>query len=238
MPFAGGSRYSYLAFKKHLSPQIIFTPLELPGRGGRSAEALCYHTDEIVPMLTEQLLAYDLDSSPYAIFGHSLGALLGYLIIDQIREKKKPMPLHFFVSGNEAPSHCPYRTGMHLKPKNEFFEALKSYGGIPEDLLESEDLLNYFEPVLRADFAVYENYNHKKIPAFNCPITVFMGNDDHICSLDGAKDWQLVSRQIINIIEFSGDHFFIFRHPEKMGNIISALLLKEPFASTKRLSAD
>ena len=46
--------------------------------------------------------------------------------------------------------------GGGSKADSEFKEELRSLGGVPEEILEDEDLYNYFSPIMRADFEILE----------------------------------------------------------------------------------
>lgn len=80
LPCAGGSASSYLRWRRLLPAHIQVLPLELPGRGSRMAETALRDFDTLSMQLTGRVAA-DLASWPqarYALFGHSMGALLAY----------------------------------------------------------------------------------------------------------------------------------------------------------------
>lgn len=217
LPFAGGSKYSYNALKKHLPAEINFRPLEFPGRGGRLKEPLLYRMEQLVDDLAGSL---GDGRRPYALFGHSMGAIVGYLLLHRQLLAKAMMPVCFFASGNDGPSRCPNGQRIHLVPEGEFAEAMNAYGGLPPGLLEDASLMRFFQPILRADFEIYETYVHKKRPKLPCPVTLLWGTDDNTCSKEGLASWQDETEQRINSIEVAGDHFFISKHPALVSRII------------------
>ena len=90
IPFSGGNAYSYQALKNQLSANIRFIGLELPGHGTRVAEPLLYTIEEMTDDLLQQI---DLNQEDdYAFFGHSLGALLAFLMCRKISNAGKPLP--------------------------------------------------------------------------------------------------------------------------------------------------
>lgn len=230
LPFAGGSKYSYNALKRHLPAHINFCSLEFPGRGSRLKEPLVYRMEQLVDDLTGSIGGSE---RPYALFGHSMGAIVGYLILHRKLRSKAMMPVCFIASGNDGPSHCPHKERIHQVPEGEFAEAMKAYGGLPPGLLEDDSLMRFFQPILRADFEVYETYVHQIRPKLPCAITVLCGVQDNTCSKEGLASWQDESEQRINRIELAGDHFFIYKQPERISFIISEELSRQLRLSEK-----
>ena len=75
LPYSGASAMVYSRWRRKLPAWLQLRPVELPGRGARMAEPL--HTD--LAGLARQLareLHDEVRQGPYAVLGHSLGALL------------------------------------------------------------------------------------------------------------------------------------------------------------------
>ncbi|MWV42006.1 thioesterase [Paenibacillus sp. HJL G12] len=77
IPYAGGLSSAYRSWQECLDPAIKLIPLELAGRRGRFREPLHSDLREAVLDLFEKIRP-QLNESPFAIFGHSLGAVLAY----------------------------------------------------------------------------------------------------------------------------------------------------------------
>jgi surfactin synthase thioesterase subunit len=211
--FAGGNKYSYVPFEEYLDKNIKLITLELPGRGKRFNEPLQTDIHDIVDDLFEQIK--ESESRPYAIFGHSMGAILTYLLTHKIAKSDLPNPIHLFVSGCRAPKverKPPYYNDL---PKDEFVEKIRKMGGCPEEILQSDELMALFEPPLRADFKAIETYKYTKPDPLKTPMTVFIGNKDKV-TWEEAKDWQNETIHKIDIKEFEGNHFFIFDHKKEV----------------------
>ncbi|CAM1365622.1 Thioesterase [Tenacibaculum sediminilitoris] len=211
--FAGGNKYSYIPFEEYISKSINLITLELPGRGKRFEEPLQIDIHKIVDDLFEQLKGNEF--KPYAIFGHSMGAILTYLLAHKIDKSDFPNPLHLFVSGCRAPKVERKPPFYNDLPKDEFVEKIRKMGGCPEEILQNDELMAIFEPSLRADFKVIETYKYKKQDSLNIPITVLIGNKDKV-TWQEAKDWQQETTHTIDIKEFEGNHFFIFDHKKEI----------------------
>src|SRR5689334_19306023 len=131
IPFAGGNKYSYREVIEFTDERFNLLRLELPGRGTRVGERLLKNiheiTDDIFEQLKDQLIA------PYAIYGHSLGALLSYLVTKKIIERNLNAPIHLFVSGGKSPSvRISNQEAIHVLPRKEFLKKLLEYGGFPK----------------------------------------------------------------------------------------------------------
>ncbi len=222
LPFAGGSYYSYYPLEKHMDTRIRLTPLDLPGHGRRMREPLLSDLDEMCTDLYDRIR--DQLNEPYALLGHSMGATLGYLLARKIMNRGDPRPVHLFASGRQGPPVPSRRKDVHLLPKPDFIEHLQLYGGIQDNVLEEKELLDLFEPILRADFKALGNYTYREETPLAVAITVFLGTAD-TTTYEEALTWQAVTGTKICIHRFPGGHFFIFDHLKDLGRMISETVL-------------
>ena len=220
LPFAGASHYAYNGFRRYIPDFINMIPLELPGRGKRLAEPLLTNMDDMVDDLFNQIKK-DLHY-PYAIYGHSMGATLGYLLINKLEQEKQRKPAHFFVSGR-ATLLCPREKKMHSLPKEAFMAEVELYGGIPQEVLREKDLIDFFEPIIRADIQANETYQGKAIKPIDVPITVMLGTEDRTTMHQDLKWPEMTTRKTL-VRQFKGDHFFIFNHLPGISQILSRTL--------------
>ncbi len=223
-PFAGGSSTSYLGLQKEFNSATVVT-LELPGRGRRFGDSLLTDMHAMVDDLFGQL-ASQL-TRPYALYGHSMGASLAYLLTKRILDDRLPPPAHLFVSGRGGPS-VPRHEDRHRLPRIEFLNMLKELGGSPPELLADDELMELFEPVLRADFCAVASYRHKETAPFDVPILVLHGKQDRDVTKEEALQWQRETTQEIDFVEFPGDHFFIFQFWPKIRQLFEERLKFPP----------
>lgn len=218
LPFAGASKYSYRGYMKMAPESITLVPVELPGRGSRSQETLLRDIDVMVLDIFEQI-KHQL-AAPYAIYGHSMGGLIGLELARKISYEGHPRPAHLFFSGCTAPSLKRNSTGHSQLPQTDFFRILDEYGGCPDELLANHDLMCFFEPILRADFQAVESYRYQKKPVLDIPIDVYLGTGEKITYEDGIK-WQEETTEKVHVRQFPGKHFFIFGHEQQLMNLIA-----------------
>lgn len=223
LPFAGASVYSYREFSGHFDESINVVPVELPGRGKRISEPLLSNLHNMADDIFNQI-KMNLNV-PYAIYGHSIGSCIGYLVIRLILDKKLLPPSHLFFSGSTAPSDLKRDRDVHLLPRKEFIMKLLEYDGSPEEVLNDPQMMDIFEPVLRADIKAINTYIYEKSEPFDIPLTAMIGTNDKI-TYEEALRWQEVSSKKISVKEFSGGHFFIFQHQERIGRLISNSLIQ------------
>jgi surfactin synthase thioesterase subunit len=223
LPHAGGNKYAYKSFVDAAPAFIKVIPLEYPGRGERIQEKLITDVMELV-----KLLLADIRSelhAPYAIYGHSMGSLVGYLLAREIRKVGYASPKFLFFTGSEGPATRKNEKIRHLLPENELIEELKSLGGLSDEVSNEPDIIKFFLPIIRADFHAVETYQHVKGENFDIPINVAIGTEEKV-TLEEAKSWQMETRVPIELIQFHGNHFFIFDHTERIMKLITEKLLE------------
>jgi surfactin synthase thioesterase subunit len=226
LPFAGGSNHSYRELTSAINHDLHIEVISLPGRGNRIMEPLLRDMTEIVDDVY-RVLKSKLQT-PYAIYGHSMGTLVGYLVTRKILQAGLPAPLHLFFSGRGGPS-VKYDEPLtqHLT-KAEFITKLKQLGGSPDEILNDASLMDFFEPILRADFQAVENFSFEVTDPFHIPISVMIGTEEKT-TREHAQAWQEVSHLPINLFEFTGKHFFIFDHKIEIMNYVNDKLTNKQY---------
>ena len=224
LPFAGGNKYSYREFIEKTPSFLKIVTLEYQGRGTRMQDALVTDINEMVNDVFGQVSPL-IGQQDYAIYGHSLGGLMAYLLTLKLVENNHKPPMHIFITGTSGPS-SPDRQEekkRYLLPQKEFIEEIRALDGMPEEILENEELLYYFEPILRADFQASETYTYRERPPLTIPFTVVTGTEEDI-EPENIKLWQKESIYPVDFKRLPGKHFFIFQHTFKIIEIISKKL--------------
>ncbi len=214
LPYAGGHSLVYRQLQPLLAPRIILKALDPPGRGRRSREPLLVDMEQIAEAVFNQIKD-ELVNQPYGLFGHSMGSLLVYLLARRIAAAQLPLPRHLFCSGRGAPSVLAAELmeppPKHTLPTADFWAYIDSLGGVPPELKAHRELMDYFEPILRADIEALERY-HYQPPAqpLAVPITVFYGIDDGEITHNSLLPWQQESQHNVTFCPLHGSHFGIF----------------------------
>jgi medium-chain acyl-[acyl-carrier-protein] hydrolase len=103
------------------------------------------------------------------------------------------------------PSHLPF---SHL-PDAEFVDSVRRYGGLPDLVAQNEELLEIFLPILRADFAMTEQYVYLEESPLECPLTALGGLADSEVSREEILAWNIHTSARFNTHFFPGGHFFL-----------------------------
>jgi len=220
--FAGGSRYSFDFLKSHLTTDLEFIPLEVPGRGKRFGESLLTDKKKAIEDYFNQIKALR-NGLPYLIYGHSMGATLG-LSVAKCMEGINDAPQHLIVSGNPGPGAEKVegeeeRGDRHLMNDEDFKVELKELGGVPEEVIENEELFSFFNPILRADFELLEkdDFLEEGTILEKTPIYAMMGSEEksHI----RIENWKRYTNNHFQYQILEGDHFFIANHPSALTDV-------------------
>lgn len=203
LPYAGGAARLYREWPERLGPHVEVCPVELPGRGVRFREKPLTTMRELCA-LVESEIAPLLDR-PVAIFGHSLGARLGFELAKELGARV----VQLFVSAAPAPD-APRRSPRlaHL-PAGDFKRELHAIGGTPPEVLADDELMDFLLPLLRADFSVSEGATWLSGTRVACPVTALAGKLDGDVPLDDARAWQRFTDGAFRFVEMDAGHFFL-----------------------------
>jgi surfactin synthase thioesterase subunit len=219
LPYSGASAMVYSRWRRKLPQWLQLQPVELPGRGARFGEPL--HTD--MRALAMQL-ARELRSTlnaPYALFGHSLGALLACELAHAFRALGCPEPVALFASGTAAPTmRADYDRGF-AEPKTDaqLIEQLRTLNGTSEAVLANEELMSLTLPILRADFLLCGRFQPVQRPLLKCPVHVLGGKADK-ATTEQLIGWSRETLGSFSVDMLAGGHFFIHEHEAKVLRVI------------------
>ena len=219
LPYSGASAMVYSRWRRKLPEWLRLQPVELPGRGARFDEPL--HTDmRALAMQLARELRPTL-KAPYALFGHSLGALMACELAHAFRALGCPEPVALFASGTAAPSmRADYDRGF-AEPKTdaELIEQLRTLNGTSEEVLANEELMSLTLPVLRADFLLCGRFQPVQRPLLKCPVHVLGGKADK-ATTEQLIGWSKETQGSFSVDMLAGGHFFIHEHEAKVLRVI------------------
>jgi len=205
-PYAGGGASIYRTWHDALPGDVELLAIDLPGHESRFKERPFDRLAPLVAALTDAVAP--VVRPPFAIFGHSLGALVGFSFARELRRRSLAGPLHLFVSGRRAPQ-LRDPSPMHQLPDSEFLAGLRRLGGIPEAVMQDAELMGVFLPVLRADFSVAETSQTADEPPLACPISALGGTTDERATTGELDAWRVHTSAAFERVVFAGGHFFL-----------------------------
>lgn len=220
-PYSGGQAGLYTPWQAALGEEVEVCGIQLPGRGARIREtpfrSLDAVVDAVAPLIAEE------DDAPFAIFGHSMGALLAYEVTRRLIHVYDRVPARLFVSGCEAPRLRSPGT-MHLLSDAALIDELRRLNGTPQAVLANRELLELFLPILRADFSIGGTYAYQAPAPLDVPITVLAGTSDPYTPYARVAPWLDESQRGGEVRWFDGDHFFIHSSQADVLTCIEAAL--------------
>lgn len=206
-PYAGAGASIFHSWSEALPSEIEVCPIQLPGRENRLGETPLTRLKPLIETLTP-LLRPHLDI-PFALFGHSMGAILSFELVRELRRRQLPSPVCLFVSGSLAPQIPDLEPPIHRLSDSKFKEKLKQLKGTPDEVLQDTELMELYLPALKADFALLETYFYANESPLNIPISVFGGQQDNKVSPEALAAWREQTNQDFTLKMFPGDHFFL-----------------------------
>lgn len=213
-PYAGGGVGTYRLWSNYLPEDIEVCPIYLPGREVRYKEPAFTRLSPLVRVLAH-VLRSTLDV-PFALFGHSMGALISFELARYLRETHMPEPIHLFVSAHWAPQLPARGTPMHSLSDAAFIDKLAQFGGTPREVLQQTELMQAILPALRADFTLCETYTYENGQPLSYPITAFGGEQDTLISEQELQAWHEQTQSTFTLHMLPGDHFFLRDHAREL----------------------
>jgi medium-chain acyl-[acyl-carrier-protein] hydrolase len=206
IPHAGGSAAAFRTWGRWLPPGIELQALELPGRGARWSERLL---TDIEALLDDLESAAEGAGEDFALFGHSVGALITFELARHLERRGGPCPQRLFVSARRAPHLPSPRRPTFSLTDRDLVRAVHDFNGTPEEVLGDSQLLDLMLPVIRADLAIDETYEYRPGPPLRCPISALGGIADAVVTRQELAAWQSHTSDRFTLRMVEGDHFFI-----------------------------
>jgi surfactin synthase thioesterase subunit len=193
----------------------------------------------LAPLIKD--LANSLDDAldrPFALFGHSMGGIIGFELARALRDRGGPQTAHLFISAASAPGTPRTRPLIHCATAEEVKKELRALNGTPQALLENEEIMELMLPTLKADFSVLETYEYREKPPLAVPITIFGGTSDRVVPPAALNGWRRQSSRESRLQLFPGDHFFLNTAMFDLVRAITHVLDLETCAATLRWGND
>lgn len=207
---AGSGTVPFHDWPRYLPRDVQVCSVRLPGRDTRRNEAP--HTD--VTRLVEELTAVlaNYTDKPLVFFGHSMGALLGYLCACELCAENKG-PIGLFVSARRAPHVAPRSAGTWRLSDRGIIEKARRLGGTDERILQNRELMDILMPAFRADLKINECVLPYQASArLPCPLIVYGGTADPEVSHEELAEWRIYTSNSFSLEIFRGGHFYFQDH--------------------------
>ncbi|MET9499919.1 alpha/beta fold hydrolase [Streptomyces sp. NPDC006552] len=193
------------------------TPLAhlLPGREGRRREPRVTGSEALLADLMDRFRA---PSGPYALYGHSLGALVAYTLTRALHEAGLPGPVLLAVGACPPPDAASELSDACRESEARLVRQLDALGAVPEGAAPGGFWYRSVLPVLRDDLALADSLRDAaRTPVRGGPLTVpvlaVAGADDPLARPGRMAHWARWTEGPTVTRTLPGDHFFV-RRPE------------------------
>lgn len=208
IPHAGGGASTFGSWLGRM-PGIAVMAVQPPGRENRLAEPAFQMLPPLVDELADRVQE-QAAGRPFAVYGHSHGALIGYELVRELRRRGEQEPLALLVSGAPAPHVHSVEPAVTRMSKGEVVAMLRRLGGTPEWLLSDPDALQMILPAFVGDFAVRETYVHEIEEPITLPVTLISSDRDPRVSGARQRRWQEVTTGFWQEKVLGGGHFAVY----------------------------
>ncbi|WP_181773670.1 thioesterase II family protein [Amycolatopsis pittospori] len=219
-PHAGGSASYFFPVSKALTGTADVLAIQYPGRQDRRTEKGIDSITELADAVTGALRPWL--TRPTVLFGHSMGASLGYEVARRL-EQEGTVPLALFVSGRVAPCRARDET-VHLRDDAGLIDAVKALSGTDPQIFGDEELLRMVLPALRTDYTAAETYRYEAGPLLKAPIHAHLGDSDPKASIDEVSDWEKHTNGEFTLRTYPGGHFYLNTHAPKVIEAIAKVV--------------
>ncbi|MGO4850980.1 thioesterase II family protein [Inquilinus sp. 2KB_12] len=214
LPWAGGGASGFRPWIAELRGIADVFAAEMPGHGLRFGESCIDDAATLTTAIAGAILALPHAERPVLIYGHSMGALLGFETARILVGRSHPV-LGLVLSGYHAPHwRGPERQRSRMTDA-ELVEDLRGMGGTAPQVLDAPDLLSVLLPILRSDYRLTETYRpslDSLLPKFPRPVDVIGGEQDEENPPESLQAWQEVLDRPLQVSLWQGGHFFIEMH--------------------------
>jgi surfactin synthase thioesterase subunit len=221
-PFAGGGANIYRHWSDYFPATNVMRVL-YPGRESRFSETPISEISELVQEIYDELVETFNFEQDYYLFGHSMGTKIVYELALKIKHSGLNNPKAVIISAGRAPCFKEPDPIYHLDDAG-FKQGLQDYGGTPKEVLENDDLIKMFLPMLRADFVIDEEYQDMNKEPLDSPILALMGTSDEQMTLEELLEWEQYTTKSFRWEYVEGGHMFINDNSEEAINKIKAYL--------------
>ena len=205
-PHAGGGAAAFRDWARELT-DIAVCPARLPGREHRLREAPFDRMEALVEALSTAIASHL--QQPFAFFGHSMGAAVAFELARALRRKQLPEPACLLVSGARAPQFRLYHRPGPEPTDAELLEEVHRLGGLPQEVLDHQELLGLILPALRADARLYRNYAYIPESRLSMPMMAYGGRGDDNVKQTHLAAWREQTTTTFTLRMFEGGHFFL-----------------------------
>ncbi|MBM7586120.1 surfactin synthase thioesterase subunit [Bacillus pakistanensis] len=216
-PWAGGGASFYLTYFKSINPDIEVCPIQLPGRENLYSLPFYNDMDSLCHDLLRDLKKFMSEKS-YAFFGHSMGGIISYMLVKQMLKDGFNIPEHVLISASAPPDQ------LSIDPDGDI-EDLLITNETDQEIMENNELLDIYLPILKADLALLKSITEVK-PGIvdSIPFTIMGGKSDKLLPYQSLESWKKRVNSLNDITLYDGGHMYIKNNQSHVIHDIETIL--------------
>ncbi|MBP1998991.1 surfactin synthase thioesterase subunit [Paenibacillus shirakamiensis] len=220
LPHAGGNANFYRDLVHYLSSEIECIIIQYPGRQERLLEDMVNTIDDYADRVTQVLSVMDGDK-PTVLFGHSMGALIAYNMLN--RHGHKLTSILSLIVSCHTPSTKKASREFNMDEDNSIIEYLKSIGGLDDIIFENKMMLDLIIPAVRNDLYAVRNFSLTKAYKVAVPIYGIQASEDYGVKRSDMQKWSLLTEKEFELVEFPGNHFYMLDQWGKLADYLQRI---------------
>ncbi|MFJ2559327.1 MULTISPECIES: thioesterase II family protein [unclassified Streptomyces] len=226
LPHAGGTASFYFPLTELLPPTVEALVVQYPGRQDRLREPCVESIPDMARAVFEVLKPLAV-KRPVALFGHSMGASVGFELAMLLERELGTTPRALFVSARSASPHHRGRD-VHRLDDAGLVAELQLLSGTDAQILDERELLQLVLPSIRSDYKAFETYTAEPGAALRCDVVALTGDaDDHV-PVEEAAGWRERTTGGFDLRVFPGGHFYVADHGAAVAAVITDTLCAAP----------
>lgn len=226
---AGATMFAHFLYNPPTDCEVY--SVQLPGRENRLHEDIYTHLTPLLNDLEKALMDVVTEDKQqhnwqgdFVIYGHSYGGIIAFELCRLLRRKYGITPIHFFASATMPPQ----LTGK-WKNQDSMRESSITSNSVQKILgllsyIDDAEFVNKILPGMRRDMPLLMSYEYQEEETLSCPITVFSAIEDEVTQVDEMTRWEELTTSRFQQFLVHGDHWFVSRNKEFIGEKITAEL--------------
>ncbi|WP_167666744.1 thioesterase domain-containing protein [Micromonospora narathiwatensis] len=219
LPPAGAGPSGFRDWPAYLPAAIEMQALALPGREARIGEPPEFTLDQVVDAVWQRA------DRPFSMYGHSLGGLLAFEVVRELRRRRGPMPRRLYL-GATRPPHLPETLAeLADAPEPELLARVAAMDGLPDFVRVNRELLDLFVPVLRADLRWLRRYAYREEEPLPVPLVCLAGRDDVDAGPSQMREWARHTTKEFVLHSVDSGHMFLQDRAPEVAALVAADVL-------------
>jgi medium-chain acyl-[acyl-carrier-protein] hydrolase len=223
-PHAGAGATAVRRLCVELADAFDTYGVRLPGRESRLGDP----AETVMPVLADKLageLVRHAQGRPVVLYGHCAGSAIAY----EVARRLAPAQVRALVASSHAAPGSVRREPTWALPQQDFLKQVETDGYLPPEILANEELLEIYEPVVRADYELIETYELELFengPAerISASTVAVFGRDDDAIDPAHIDAWSALTTGPFRAVSLAGGHDLPGSRPAELAAVIRRAL--------------